>query len=644
MGKITLTGNNQGTLPGGTDVDLETFVLGDGGKGAYSAVVDPANPTHALAPAADGSLAVTSTTLATQTTLAALLAKVLTAPSTEAKQDAMITLLTAIASSESAIAGKDFATQASLAAVLAKLSADPATQTTLAAVLAKLSSDPATQTTLAAILAKLNASVTVTGTFFQVTQPVSLAASPLPTGASTEATLALIKAKTDNIDVALSTRTKPADQQHVIVDTMPTTAVTGPLTDTLLRATAVPVSVASLPLPSGAAQDGSDISSPTAMPAGGVGIRGWLSAIFTKLNGSLAVTGTFWQATQPVSGTVTANAGTGTMAVSAAALPLPSGAATDANLNTQTGALTETAPATDTASSGLNGRLQRLAQRLTSLLAVFPATIDTNSGTKSASTLRVVLATDQPALTNKLLVTPDANSAVNVGQVAGTTADVNSGNKSAGTLRVVLATDQPALANPQPIKTADGDQVTIGTTTGAAVITDATGTVQQYLRGLVKLIAAGISVTASIATKTDKWSAWVSRSTGLTTELNSLANGAYSALGTAFDNTTNLDQYAVCEIVLASLNPTAGAYIQLFLAQSADGANYEDAPSSTNPGYHMSVAVLPVTTGSAAKRIITPPFRIPPGKYKLALLNATNVALASSANTAALYTANDTLV
>lgn len=40
----------------------------------------------------------------------------------------------------------------------------------------------------------------------------------LPTGASTEATLALIKAKTDNIDVALSTRTKPSDQQHVIVD------------------------------------------------------------------------------------------------------------------------------------------------------------------------------------------------------------------------------------------------------------------------------------------------------------------------------------------------------------------------------------------------------------------------------------------
>jgi hypothetical protein len=49
-----------------------------------------------------------------------------------------------------------------------------------------------------------------------------------------------------------------------------------------------------------------------------------------------------------------------------------------------------------------------------------------NSGVKDAGTLRVVLATDQPQLTNKLLVTPDANSAVNLAQVGGTTV-VNGG-------------------------------------------------------------------------------------------------------------------------------------------------------------------------------------------------------------------------
>lgn len=88
----------------------------------------------------------------------------------------------------------------------------------------------------------------------------------------------------------------------------------------------------------------------------------------------------------------------------------------------------------------------------TNLKQVGANTVDSNSGLKSAGTLRVVLATDQPALTNKLLVTPDsvalpANQSVNQTQWNGTAVDVNSGVKSAGTLRVVLATDQPALTN-----------------------------------------------------------------------------------------------------------------------------------------------------------------------------------------------------
>jgi hypothetical protein len=63
------------------------------------------------------------------------------------------------------------------------------------------------------------------------------------------------------------------------------------------------------------AQDGTDATG-VLPPAGAAGIRGWLSSIYNKLAGSLAVTGTFWQATQPVS---------------AASLPLPAGAATAAN-------------------------------------------------------------------------------------------------------------------------------------------------------------------------------------------------------------------------------------------------------------------------------------------------------------------------
>jgi hypothetical protein len=99
------------------------------------------------------------------TALASILAKIIAAPATEAKQDTLI--------------AKDFATQ-----------------TTLAAVLAKLSADPATQTTLAAILAALGSTLTVTGTVGANTglaQPLTdsqLRASAVPvslSGVATEA-------------------------------------------------------------------------------------------------------------------------------------------------------------------------------------------------------------------------------------------------------------------------------------------------------------------------------------------------------------------------------------------------------------------------------------------------------------------------
>lgn len=62
----------------------------------------------------------------------------------------------------------------------------------------------------------------------------------------------------------------------------------------------VPISVTALPLPTGAAVDGSD-GTGIAPPTGGAGIRGWLSGIYNKLSNPLAVAGTFWQTTQPVS-------------------------------------------------------------------------------------------------------------------------------------------------------------------------------------------------------------------------------------------------------------------------------------------------------------------------------------------------------
>lgn len=79
-------------------------------------------------------------------------------------------------------------------------------------------------------------------------------------------------------------------------------------------------------------------------------------------------------------------------------------------------------------------------------------TTDTNSGSKSAGTLRVVIATDQPALSNKLLVTPDsvalpANQSVNLSQVGGTTV-VNGGVAGSQAVGGTVATNVAITANP----------------------------------------------------------------------------------------------------------------------------------------------------------------------------------------------------
>src|SRR5262249_22002726 len=56
----------------------------------------------------------------------------------------------------------------------------------------------------------------------------------------------------------------------------------------------------------------------------------------------------------------------------------------------------------------------------------------------------------------------------NVTQWAGTAVSVNSGTKDAGTLRVVIATDQPALTNLQPVNLTQVGGTTVSTGNGTA--------------------------------------------------------------------------------------------------------------------------------------------------------------------------------
>lgn len=146
-----------------------------------------------------------------------------------------------------------------------------------------------------------------------VTQPVSAASLPLPTGAATEAKQDTANTSLASIDSKL---TSPL-------------SVTGPLTDVELRASAVPVSAASLPLPTGAATEATLASVDSKTPAlvsGRVPVDG--SGVTQPVSGTVGISGSV-----AVTGPLTdAELRAAAVPVSAASLPLPTGAATEATL------------------------------------------------------------------------------------------------------------------------------------------------------------------------------------------------------------------------------------------------------------------------------------------------------------------------
>lgn len=97
------------------------------------------------------------------------------------------------------------------------------------------------------------------------------------------------------------------------------------------------------------------------------------------------------------------------------------GVATEATLDTRTGSLTETAPATDTASSGLNGRLQRIAQRITSMIALLPAALGAGGGLKvdgSGTSLPVTASAGTDLNTSALALESGGNLAAAASSLA----------------------------------------------------------------------------------------------------------------------------------------------------------------------------------------------------------------------------------
>ena len=133
------------------------------------------------------------------------------------------------------------------------------------------------------------------------------------------------------------------------------------------------------------------------------------------------------------------------------------------------------------------------------------------------------------------------------------------------------------------------------------------------------------------------WSAPLSAVSYLTTGLDSLADGS-NVLGAAIDVSAIAAPNAypammAVELVLASFTPGATPYALLWRLDTVDGTNYPDGGASVHPAAGAPVWTRGIQTGTGAKRVVFPPFRIYAMDFKLLIGNRTGAGLASSGNT-----------
>lgn len=132
-----------------------------------------------------------------------------------------------------------------------------------------------------------------------------------------------------------------------------------------------------------------------------------------------------------------------------------------------------------------------------------------------------------------------------------------------------------------------------------------------------------------------KWNAPSATTTVLSTGLNSLANNTMSAASSSIANQTNLDIYVDIEVVLASLSPSSGSFVALYILEAIDGTNF---PAQSDADLRLTttqlLCTIPTgTTASTAQRIAVRNVVIPPGIFQIKLDNQTGVSLNASGNT-----------
>ena len=128
----------------------------------------------------------------------------------------------------------------------------------------------------------------------------------------------------------------------------------------------------------------------------------------------------------------------------------------------------------------------------------------------------------------------------------------------------------------------------------------------------------------------------------LSTELNSLANGSSSALGTEFDNTAAAYTLGLFELsVTFASAPGAGSLINLYLVSAPDGTNYDDGSSSVTPPSTAYVGGFPLRAVTTAQKVSLGGgplllIYLPLLKFKILAVNGSGQAFPASGSTVKL--------
>ena len=290
--------------------------------------------------------------------------------------------------------------------------------------------------------------------------------------------------------------------------------------------------------------------------------------------------------------------------------------ATAANQTAQatlTGAVVETAPATDTASSGLNGRLQRIAQRLTSLIGLLPAAL---GSTVAASSLGVALSTEDIARQGIITETAPASDTASSG-INGRLQRIAQRLTSL-IAQVPAALGQTTMANSLAVTLASNQSSIPVASTLTAETTKVIGTVNIAASQTVGLVA-GATIIGSL---TANQSVNVAQMNGVTVTMGNGASGTgVQRITIASDSTGSIKQGAKTAVTLTrndytSVSVTTAAYTQLIASTSAAISEIEIFDSSGQ--------TLALATGAAASEV-NQVFIFPGGNGRIPLSIAAGV-------------------